>query len=169
MKDDLARYWSRPNIFDLDWLEAHPNYPDWPHLAEQYRAGEIEPLIEALRCGEYAPPPELMSLLADVLAGEFKPPLRGKGNAKLTHAQKNEIRSVLRPMRRLAAKARGSEEYVVSLLREAWGRSPTHREVVDARKALGRQSKDIATDLARHYGVAVGTVLDVADIPRKRR
>lgn len=163
------KYWSQPEIGNIAWLEANPDYPDWHELADLYRSGEIEPLVTALRRAEYAPPPDLLPLLADVLAGNFKPPLRGKANARLTHKQKEEIRMTLRPMRRLAASARRSEDYVDALLRAAWGRVPTHREVEHARKALGRQAVDLAQALAKQYGVALATILDVADLPRKRR
>lgn len=160
-------YWDRPQPFDIAWLESHPNYPSWDELAQCYREGETAPLIAALRRGDYAPPRPILALLADVLDGTFKPPRRGKSNAKLSRRQVAEVSSVIRMQRRSAS--RMTEERADRLLRQELGRIPTHREVESLMRHFRRMPQMTAEAYAKKYGVATGTILAVVEPLNKRR
>ena len=121
---------------------------DWHYAMERFRHGESGELARLLRTRR-AIPRWQREFLADLVERVEKlPSRRGKGRAKLTHAQRE---SIFLELDALYHNHRRKEEEARSI--------HSRIEPKEVRKRNAAETKRVAAKLAQEYGVAAGTIL----------
>lgn len=135
---------------------------DWAFAVRAFHAGEPEYLASMVR-GGLALPPEVSSLMADVLAGDIKVNRRGKGKkSALGLRDREQIAEALAGYRALLREG-------VNGARMAADHNAAHGlDLIDAgdvRRDMDRRIAGVITFMAEKYGVSEA-VIKKAGVPK---